>query len=60
MWESSVYRSIFAEGEANGRDRTSRRVAIALLKEGIAIDIIVRATGLSARAIESLRAEELV
>jgi hypothetical protein len=56
MWESSVYRSIFAEGEANGRDRTSRRVAIALLKDGIAIDIIVRATGLSARAIESLRA----
>jgi tRNA threonylcarbamoyladenosine modification (KEOPS) complex Pcc1 subunit len=56
MWESSVYRSIFAEG----RDRASRRIAIALLKEGIAIDIIVRATGLSARAIESLRAEELV
>jgi tRNA threonylcarbamoyladenosine modification (KEOPS) complex Pcc1 subunit len=56
MWESSVYRSIFAEG----RDRTSRRVAIALLKDGIAIDIIVRATGLSPKAIESLRAEELV
>jgi tRNA threonylcarbamoyladenosine modification (KEOPS) complex Pcc1 subunit len=56
MWESSVYRSIFAEGG----DRASRRIAIALLKEGIAIDIIVRATGLSPKAIESLRAEELV
>jgi tRNA threonylcarbamoyladenosine modification (KEOPS) complex Pcc1 subunit len=56
MWESSVYRSIFAEG----RDRASKRVAIALLKEGIAIDIIVRAIGLSLKAIESLRAEELV
>jgi tRNA threonylcarbamoyladenosine modification (KEOPS) complex Pcc1 subunit len=39
MWESSVYRSIFAEG----RDRTSRRVAIAHLKDGISIDIIVKA-----------------
>jgi tRNA threonylcarbamoyladenosine modification (KEOPS) complex Pcc1 subunit len=48
MWESSVYRSIFAEG----RDRTAREAAIALLKEDIAIDIIVRATGLSIETIQ--------
>lgn len=56
MQESTVYRSIFSEG----KDDQKRESAIALLKDGIAIDIIVRATGLSPRAIESLRAEELV
>jgi hypothetical protein len=28
MWESSVYRSIFAEGETKGRDRRNHKTAI--------------------------------
>ena len=42
MQESTVYRSILAEGEA----KKQREIAINLLQSGVAVDIIASATGL--------------
>jgi DNA-binding NarL/FixJ family response regulator len=41
-----------------GEDRTAREAAIALLKQGLTIDIIVRATGLSIETIQALQKEQ--
>jgi predicted transposase YdaD len=53
MQESTMYQSILAEGDA----RTGRAIAINLLKEGIAIAVISRTTGLSIEALQRLQNE---
>jgi predicted transposase/invertase (TIGR01784 family) len=51
MQESTVYRSILAEGKAEKQ----REIAINLLKAGVAINIVVSATGLSSEEIQQLQ-----
>lgn len=51
MQESTVYRSILAEGEANKQ----REIALNLLRRGVAIDIIAPSTGLSVEAVQQLQ-----
>lgn len=51
MQESTVYRSILAEGKAEGQ----REIAINLLRRGVAIDIIAPSTGLSVEEVQQLQ-----
>jgi predicted transposase/invertase (TIGR01784 family) len=51
MQESTVYRSILAEGEA----KKQREIAINLLRRGVAIDIIAPSTGLSIKEVQQLQ-----
>jgi predicted transposase/invertase (TIGR01784 family) len=55
MQESTVYRSIFAEGEIKGEEKKQREIAINLLRRGVAIDIIVPSTGLSIEEVQQLQ-----
>jgi predicted transposase/invertase (TIGR01784 family) len=43
------------EGEERGSDRKSREVAIAALRNGLSIELIMELTGLSSKEIEKLR-----
>jgi predicted transposase YdaD len=51
MQKSTVYRSIFAEGEV----KKQREIAINLLRRGVAIDIIAPSTGLSVEEVQQLQ-----
>jgi predicted transposase/invertase (TIGR01784 family) len=51
MQESTVYRSILAEGEV----KKQREIATNLLSRGVAIDIIVASTGLSVEELQQLQ-----
>ena len=51
MQESTVYRSILAEGKAEKQ----REIAINLLRRGVAIDIIAPSTGLSIEEVQQLQ-----
>jgi predicted transposase YdaD len=51
MQESTVYRSIFAEGKAEKQ----REIAINLLQVGIAVDVIASTTGLSLESVQHLQ-----
>jgi predicted transposase/invertase (TIGR01784 family) len=51
MQESSVYRSIYAEGVAEAK----REVALNLLREGLSIEIVARGTGLSIEEVQQLQ-----
>jgi predicted transposase/invertase (TIGR01784 family) len=51
MQESSVYRSIFAEGEF----KKQQEIAINILREGFPIDAIARMTGLSVEDVQQLQ-----
>jgi predicted transposase YdaD len=55
MQESSVYRSILAEGELKGEERRQREIAIELLRRGVAINIIAPSTGLSIEEVQQLQ-----
>lgn len=51
MQESTVYRSILAEGEA----KKQREIAINLLLRGVAIEIIAPSTGLTVEEVQQLQ-----
>lgn len=51
MQESTVYRSILAEGKAEKQ----REIALNLLRRGVAIDIIAPSTGLSVDEVQQLQ-----
>jgi predicted transposase YdaD len=51
MQESTVYRSILAEGET----RKQREIAINLLKRGVGIDIIAPSNGLLIEEVQQLQ-----
>ncbi|MGG6270835.1 Rpn family recombination-promoting nuclease/putative transposase [Leptolyngbya sp. AN03gr2] len=51
MQESSVYRSILAEGE----EKKQREIAINFLREGLPIEIVARGTGLSIVEVQQLQ-----
>lgn len=51
MQESTVYRSILAEGKAEKQ----REIAINLLRRGVVIDIIALSTGLSVEEVQQLQ-----
>ena len=54
MQESSVYRSIFAEGETTGTAETKRSIALNLLQVGLDINVIASSTGLSLGKVKIL------
>lgn len=51
MYESTVYRSIFMEGEV----KKQREIALNLLREGLSIEIVARGTGLSVEEVQQLQ-----
>lgn len=51
MHESTVYRSIFMEGEA----KKQREIALNLLREGLSAEIVARGTGLSVEEVQQLQ-----
>ncbi len=53
MEESSVYRSIVAEGAA----KKQREIAINLLRAGLAVSLIASSTGLSIEEVQLLQQE---
>lgn len=55
MQESSVYRSILAEGETKGEERKQREIALNLLREGVLVATIARATGLTIEQVQQLQ-----
>jgi predicted transposase/invertase (TIGR01784 family) len=63
MQESSVYRSILAEGKAEGlaegearaKISTQREIALNLLRAGVLIEVIARGTGLSIEEVQQLQ-----
>jgi len=55
MQESTVYRSILAEGETKGEERKQREIAINSLREGLSIETVARVTGLSIAAVQQLQ-----
>ncbi len=55
MQESSVYRSILAEGKAEGKVDTQREIALNLLRAGVSIEIVARGTTLSIEEVQQLQ-----
>jgi predicted transposase/invertase (TIGR01784 family) len=59
MRESTVYRSILAEGLAEGRvegeQRKQREIALNLLRDGLAVEVVARGTGLTIAEVEQLQ-----
>ncbi len=55
MQESVTYQALMAEGVEEG----VRRVAINLLRQGVADEVVIKATGLSAEQIEQLKLTEV-
>jgi predicted transposase YdaD len=51
MQESTVYRSILAEGEA----KKQREIALNLIREGLSIEVVARGTGLSIADVQQLQ-----
>jgi predicted transposase/invertase (TIGR01784 family) len=57
MEESSVYRSIFAEGKDHGVTETQRSIALNLLRVGLDLSLISTSTGLSIEEVQQLQQE---
>ena len=57
MQESSVYRSIKAEGKVEGEVEERRKIAINALREGFTPEVVARLTGLSIEEIQQLQQE---
>jgi predicted transposase YdaD len=53
MEESSVYRSIIAEGAA----KKQREIALNLLRDGLSIEVVARGTKLSIEEVQLLQQE---
>jgi predicted transposase YdaD len=51
MQESTVYRSILAEGEV----KKQREIALNLLRDGLSVEVIARGTGLSIEEVQQLQ-----
>ena len=58
MQESSVYRSIFAEGETTGTAETKRSIALNLLRAGLDLNVIASSTGLSLEEVQVLQQQQ--
>jgi predicted transposase YdaD len=61
MWESSVYRSIFAEGQAEAEAENSaweRRAIINLLRRGLDVEAIAEAMEMSVEKVEKIQLSE--
>ena len=58
MQESSVYRSIFAEGETSGKSETKRSIALNFLRDGLPIEAVARGTGLSLKEVQLLQQQQ--
>lgn len=55
MQESIIYRSIQEEAEARAEARKQREIAVNLLSNGVTIEIIASATGLSVEQVQQLQ-----
>ena len=58
MQESSVYRSIFAEGETSGESKKQRSIALNFLRDGLPIEAVARGTGLSLEEVQLLQQQQ--
>lgn len=58
MQESSVYRSIFAEGETSGKSETKRSIALNFLRDGLPIEAVARGTGLLLEEVQLLQQQQ--
>ncbi|MBU7586403.1 MAG: hypothetical protein KAF91_26665 [Nostoc sp. TH1S01] len=63
MQESVTYQALMNEGRAEGRamgiEEGVRLVALNLLREGVADEVVIKVTGLSAENIQQLKLTEL-
>ncbi|MEB3338030.1 MAG: hypothetical protein VKJ46_11235 [Leptolyngbyaceae bacterium] len=50
MQESTVYRSILAEGKAEKQ----REIALNFLRDGLSVEVVARGTGLSIEEVQQL------
>ncbi|MBW4507915.1 MAG: hypothetical protein KME64_15570 [Scytonematopsis contorta HA4267-MV1] len=59
MRESVIYQSIMVEGRQEGRqegkEETAREIAVNLLKEGLSLELVVKATGLTIDVVQQLQ-----
>jgi predicted transposase YdaD len=55
MQESSVYRSILAEGLAEGKANTQREITLNFLRAGVSIEVVARGTALSIEEVQQLQ-----
>jgi predicted transposase/invertase (TIGR01784 family) len=55
MQESVIYRSIQEEAEARAEARKQREIANNLLREGLAIEMVARVTGLSLKEVQQIQ-----
>lgn len=62
MRESVIYQSIVEEGREEGREKgaeeTTRKLVINFLKEGVSIDLVAKATGLTIEQIQQIQATQ--
>lgn len=58
MRESVIYKMIKTEGEEEGSDKKAREIAANMLAEGMAVDTIVRLTGLSVEIVQELQQQQ--
>lgn len=54
MQDSTVYRSILAEGKLQGKEESQREFVLNSLREGLSIEIVARITGLSIEQVQQL------
>lgn len=55
MQESTVYRSILAQGLAEGEVRKQREIALNFLRDGLSVEAVARGTGLSIEEVQHLQ-----
>lgn len=55
MQESTVYRSILAEGETKGEARKQREIALNFLRDGLSVETVAHGTGLSVEEVQQLQ-----
>ena len=58
MRESVIYQSIKAEGREEGIEEGVRRVAVNLLKDGMSVELVVKATGLTVEQVQQLQSTQ--
>ncbi|RUT08564.1 hypothetical protein DSM106972_017320 [Dulcicalothrix desertica PCC 7102] len=54
MRESVIYQSILEEGA----EQKTRQIVVNLLKEGVSIDLVAKATGLTVEQIQQIQASQ--
>ena len=55
MQESTIYQSIYQEGEVKGEAKKQREIATNFLRDGLPVETVARGTGLSIEEVQQLQ-----